>query len=243
MRGEVFRYFPGQPAPLQPEWTPPVTAQGRTVQKVAFTSLEGLRVKATYSRPATASATDRLPALLLVDYRKGIPVWGNEQPLDRIDWGARAVLVVETLDRGSRALEQNLRSYVDDDLLHHMKREAMVAGTTIESLQVYEVMRSIDLLRSLPNVDSGAITIAGKGEDGVNGMYAALLDGGRTHRVVLQSPTPSHVQGPHYLGVLRYTDVAETADLFGDRLRIFGEVPDRMRWGKSCESLIECLAR
>jgi cephalosporin-C deacetylase-like acetyl esterase len=243
LRGEVFRYFPSPPAPLQPEWTPPVTAQGRTVQKVSFSSVEGVRVKATYSRPATASAADRLPAILLVDHRKGIPVWGNEQPLDRIDWGARAVLVVETLDRGSRVLEQNLRSAVDDDLLHHMRREAMVAGTSIESLQVYEVMRSLELLRSLPNVDAGAVTIVGKGEDGVNGMYAALLDGARTHRVVLQSPTPSHLQGPHYLGVLRYTDVAETANLFGDRLRVFGEVPDSMRWGRSCESLIECLSR
>jgi cephalosporin-C deacetylase-like acetyl esterase len=214
---------------MDPEWTPAVTAQGRIVQRVTFASVEGVRVKATYSRPAAIGATARLPAVLLVDHRKGVPVWGNEQPLDRIDWGPRAVLIVETLDRGSRALEQNLRSYADDDLLHHMKREAMVAGTTIESLQVYEVMRSIELLRSLPNVDSAAIAIVGKGEDGVNGMYAALLDGGRTHRIVLESPTPSHVQGPHYLGVLRYTDVADTADLFADRLRIYGEVPDRMR--------------
>jgi hypothetical protein len=122
LRSEVFRYFPSQAAPLQPEWAPPVTAQGRTVQKVAFASVEGVRVKATYSRPAATTASDRLPAVLLVDHRKGIPVWGNEQPLDRIDWGQRAVLVVETLDRGSRALEQNLRSYVDDDLLHHMRR-------------------------------------------------------------------------------------------------------------------------
>jgi cephalosporin-C deacetylase-like acetyl esterase len=249
LRGEVFRYFPAQPAPLQPDWGPAVTVQGRTIQKVSFTSFEGLRVKATYSLPAGSAASllrgplspgQRLPAILLVDHRKGIPVWGNEQPLERNQWGERAVLIVETLDRGSRALEQNLRSFSDDDLLHHMKRQAMVAGTTLESMQLYEVLRSLDLLRSLPTVDPARITIAGKGEDGVNGLYAALLDG-NAQRVILHSPPASHLQGPHYLGVLRYTDIPETADLLADKLRITGEVPDRMRSAKTCGSMQECL--
>lgn len=240
LRDEVFRYYPEQPAPLQPEWSPETTVQGRKIQKVSFTSFEGLRVKATYSLPANSAPAARLPAILLVDHRKGIPVWGNEQPLERNQWGDHAVLVVETLDRGSRALEQNLRSFSDDDLLHHMKRQAMVTGTTLESMQLYEVLRSLDLLRSLPTVDTARITIVGKGEDGVNGMYAALLDG-KTQRVILHSPPASHVQGPHYLGVLRYTDIPETADLLADKLRITGEVPDRMRSAKVCASLQECL--
>ena len=71
-------------------------------------------------------------------------------------------------------------------------------------------------------------------------VYAALLDG-KTRRVVLQSPPASHVQGPHYLGVLRYTDIPETADLLADRLRVSGEVPERMRLAKACGSLQECL--
>ena len=149
------------------------------------------------------------------------------------------MLTVETLDRGSRALEQNLRSFTDDDLLHHMKRAAMVAGTTLESMQVYEVLRSLELLRSLPAVDANRITILGKGTDGVNGMYAALLDG-QVQRVVVHSPTPSHVQGPHYLGVLRYTDVSRTAALLEPRLRTYGEVPDRFP-ARSCRTLVECL--
>ena len=240
LRAEVFRYYPEQPPPLQPDWGPETTLQGRTIQKVSFTSFEGLRAKATYSLPAKSAPGTRLPAILLVDHRKGIPVWGNEQPLERNQWGDQAVLIVETLDRGSRALEQNLRSFSDDDLLHHMKRQAMVAGTTLESMQLYEILRSLDLLRSLPSVDPARITIVGKGEDGVNGLYAALLDG-KTRRVILQSPPASHVQGPHYLGVLRYTDIPETADLLADKVRISGEVPDRMRSARVCGSLPECL--
>jgi cephalosporin-C deacetylase-like acetyl esterase len=240
LRTEVFRYFPEQPAPLQPEWSDPTTGQGRTLRKVSFNSFDGLRVKGVYSLPAGAAANAKLPALLLVDHRKGIPVWGNEQPLERNQWGERAVLLVETLDRGSRALEQNLRSFKDDDDLHHMKRQAMVMGTTLESMQVYEILRSLEMLRSLPEVDPARITVLGKGDTGVNGMYAALLDG-KVNRVILNSPPVSHRQGPHYLGILRYTDIPETASLLGSSLRVYGEAPRDFRSASVCASLPDCL--
>ena len=214
LREEVFRYHPTA-VPLRPEWGEESIAQGRRIRRVSFTTFEGLRAKAVYSLPLRATGS-RLPVILLVDHRKGIPVWGNEQPLERNQWADRAVLTVEALDRGSRALEQNLRSFTDDDLLHHMKRQAMVAGTTLESMQVYEVLRSLELLRSLPDADAGRITILGKGPDGVNGMYAALLDG-KVSRVVLHSPPASHIYGPHYLGVLRHADIPETARRFSGR--------------------------
>ncbi len=237
---EVFRYFPGQPSPLRPEWGQESIVQGRKIRTVSFTSFDGLRARAIYSLPANVASDARLPVVLLVDHRKGIPVWGNEQPLERNQWGNRAVLIVETLDRGSRALEQNLRSFSDDDLRHHMRRQAMVAGTTLESMQVYEILRALELLRSLPGVDPAAIAVLGKGEDGVNGLYAALLDG-RVTRVVLQSPPASHVHGPHYLGVLRYTDIPETAALLSGRVRVNGEVPDRLRTVTTCATVEACL--
>jgi cephalosporin-C deacetylase-like acetyl esterase len=223
LRGEVFRYFPGSPAPLEPVWGEEMTVQGRRVKTVTFQGFEGLRVRAIYSLPEKASS-NRLPAVLLVDHRRGIPVWGNEQPLERNQWGERAVLVVETIDRGRRALEQNLRSFNDDDLVHHMRRQAMVAGTTIESMQVYEILRSLELLRAQPEVDSARITVTGRGVMGINGLYAALLDGG-VERVVLGSPPGSHREGPVYLGILRYTDIPEVMALLGARVDLYGEVP------------------
>jgi cephalosporin-C deacetylase-like acetyl esterase len=240
LRTEVFSYFPGKPLPLDVQWGEEITQQGRKARRVSFTSFEGLRVKGIYSLPAGTTESTRLPALVVADHRKGIPVWGNEQPLERSQWGARAVLLIETLDRGSRALEQNLRSFVDDDLLHHMKRQAMVMGTTLESMQVYEILRSLELLRSLPNVDAANVTILGKAEMGVNGMYAALLDG-KVQRVILNSPTGSHRQGPHYLGVLRYTDISEVAAAMSGAVRIHGEAPESLRSLSRCSSLQDCL--
>lgn len=224
LREEVFRYFPKEAASLRPIWSEPTALRGRIVKKVSFLSFEDLRVRAVYSLPANPTTRARLPAVLVVDHRKGIPVWGNEQPWERNRWGDRAVLIVETLDRGSRALEQNLRSFSDDDPLHHLKRQAMVVGTTLESMQVYEILRSLEVLRSQPEIDPARITIAGQGEAGVNGLYAALLDG-KVERVILASPPASHRQGPHYLGILRYTDIPEVLVLIGDKLRLYGEIP------------------
>lgn len=223
LRSEVFRYFPAKPEPLDAKWGEKSISQGRSVQTVTFGSFEGLRVKAKLSLPVEG-AGGKLPALLIADHRRGIPVWGNEQPLERNHWGRRAVLIVETVDRGSRALERNLRSFSDDDPAHHLRREAMVAGTTIESMQVYELMRSLDLLRAIPEIDAGRITVTGKGDMGINAMYAALLDG-RVASVLLHSPPASHRQGPHYLGVLRHTDIAGTAAALRGKVRVMGEVP------------------
>jgi cephalosporin-C deacetylase-like acetyl esterase len=226
--------------PLDPEWSAPTSIQGRTVRKVTFNSFEGLRVRALYSLPENTSS--KLPALVVVDDRKGIRVWGNEQPLERNQWGNRAVLIVETLDRGTRALEQNLRSFADDDALHHMKRQAMVMGTTLESMQVYEILRSLDLLRTAAQADPARITITGKSEAGINGLYAAVLDG-KVERVILGSPTASHRQGPHYLGILRYTDIPELVGMAGSKVRLYGEVPEALQHKSNvCGSLAACLA-
>jgi cephalosporin-C deacetylase-like acetyl esterase len=222
LRDEVFRYFPA-PGALDPKWGPETVVQGRRVRSVNFAAFDGLRVKALLSLPA-GGELHGLPALVIADHRRGIPVWGNEQPLERNQWGRMAVLLVETIDRGSRVLERNLRSFSDDDPVHHLRREAMVAGTTIESMQVFELMRAIALLRGLPEIDGARIAVTGKAEMGINAMYAALLDG-KVSRVVLHSPTASHRLGPHYLGVLRYTDVAWTAAAMQDRIRVFGEAP------------------
>ena len=228
LRSEVFRYISSEEIPFRPDLREEQEIQGRTVRKVSFNSFKDLRLRGVYSVPRGTGPDSRLPALLLIDHRRGIPVWGNEQLLEGYDWGERAVLIIETLDRGSRALEENLRSFRDDDLLHHMKRQAMVCGTTIESMQLYEVLRSVRFLKTLPEVDPARITISGKGESGINGLYAALLDRS-VERIILCSPTASHRQGPCYLNILRFTDIPEVVRLMSDRVGIYGEIPLSLR--------------
>jgi len=228
LRSEVFRYISLEDVPFEPAMEKEKGFNGRTVRKVSFNSFKDLRVRGVYSIPQGKRPSGGLPALLIIDHRRGIPVWGNEQLLEGCDWGQRAVLIIETLDRGSRALEENLRSFKDDDPRHHMRRQAMVCGTTIETMQLYEVLRSVSFLKSLPEVDPAKIIIAGKGESGINGLYAALLDSS-VQKAVLCSPTASHRQGPCYLNVLRFTDIPEVVSLMSNRVGIYGEVPLALR--------------
>ena len=72
---------PEKPPALDPQWSEPAVAGGRSVRKVTFTSFDGLRVQALYSLPEKRGSS-KLPALLVVDDRRGIRVWGNEQPLE-----------------------------------------------------------------------------------------------------------------------------------------------------------------
>lgn len=116
----------------------------------------------------------------------------------------------------------------------------MVMGTTIESMQVYEILRSIELLRGLAFVDPQAITLAGRYDMAVNALYASLLDG-NVERVVMTSPTGSHRQGPHYLGELGYMNVGHVAELEASRVRLLGERPPEMAKLAACGSLSDCL--
>jgi cephalosporin-C deacetylase-like acetyl esterase len=242
----VFRYFPEKDASFSPIWAEGKEQNGRYHKQVSFNSFEDLRVKGVYSLPGKAPVRGRIPAVLIIDHRRGMPRWGNEQPLDVNNWGDRAVLMVETLDRGTRSLERNLRSFNDDDLLHHMKRQAMVVGTTIESMQLYEVMRSLAFLRSLPEVDPSNITIVGKAETGIHGLYAALMSNG-VQRVIVGSPPGSHRVGPTYLGIMRYTDIPEVISLLGNKVRVYGEIPLALKpivaaQGRDKPLLVESLA-
>ncbi len=246
LQSEVFRYFPEKDPAFAPVWAEGKELYGRFHKQVSFNSFEDLRVKGVYSLPGKAPARGKLPAVLIIDHRRGMPRWGNEQPLEMNDWGDRAVLIVEPLDRGTRSLERNLRSFSDDDLLHHMKRQAMVVGTTIEAMQLYEVMRSLAFLRSLPEVDPSNITIVGKAETGIHGLYAALLSNG-VQRVIVGSPPGSHRVGPTYLGILRYTDIPEVISLLGNKVRIYGEIPLALKpivaaQGMNTPLLVESLA-
>jgi len=221
---EVFRYFPREACSLKSEWGKEKIVQGRNIRNVSFNSFQDMHVRGVYSLPDVSGSRSGLPAVLVLDHRRGIPVWGNKQSLEGNRWGDRAVLVIETLDYGSRALERNLRSFNDDDLRHHMRRQAMVAGTTLEAMQMYEVLRSLEFLRSMPEIDKTKITIIGKGEVGINGLYAALLDG-EVERVILNSPPVSHRQGPCYLGILRFTDIPEVIALMQNKVKLYGEIP------------------
>jgi len=104
---------------------------------------------------------------------------------------------------------------VDRYRLTTLKRTAALVGATLESMQIWDVLRAVDLL-TVEQPDLSSISVYGRDGMGVLGLYAAALDE-RITRVILENPPGSHLRGPALLNVLRVTDIPEAAALVAPR--------------------------
>ena len=92
-------------------------------------------------------------------------------------------------------------------------------------MRVWDVMRAFEVLRGEEGVDPDRVLLVGRGTAGALGLYAAILDS-RIHQVMMIDAPSSHVQGPVFLNVLRYTDLSEAAALLAPRrLNFYGRMP------------------
>jgi cephalosporin-C deacetylase-like acetyl esterase len=104
-------------------------------------------------------------------------------------------------------------------------RNAMHVGETPDSLRLRDIRRALLRIQQMPGVDPARITVAGRGQSGVLGLYAAILEQS-VHQVILMDPPESHDQGPLFLNILRHTDIPEAAALLAPRrLLFYGKIP------------------
>ncbi len=190
---------------------------GRRLEKADYQALPGVTVRASLSLPEKAAPGSRMPAVLVVKDGSGT-IWDNLGATDprAMAWGDRVALSIEPLDTRSRTLE--------DSLAHQMRRQAVIAGYSFDGIRIFEIMQGIKALRALPEVDPERVILYGRGEMGINALYAALLDG-KVERVILESPTGSHLEGPYYPQVLTVTDIPEVTALLAGKVRVTGNLP------------------
>ena len=65
-------------------------------------------------------------------------------------------------------------------------RRALHAGLSLFGLRVYNVLRTLEYLRTRHDVDKERVSIAGVGRGALWGLYASALDGTVTHTVLLR---------------------------------------------------------
>src|SRR5262249_35148609 len=85
--------------------------------------------------------------------------------------------------------------------LAEIERSASWTGRTVAAMQVWDVLRAVEWAAREAKVPTASVTVYGKGEMGVVGLYAALFDA-RVRQVILKDPPESHRQGPALLNVL-----------------------------------------
>ncbi len=125
------------------------------------------------------------------------------------------------------------------ELQWHIRRAAAWTGRTIASMRVYDVMRCVEALRSLPNVDGERISIAARGEMAVIALYAALMDGGIHTTIIQDAPATQNAasqkdgrgEAIEMLNCLRITDSPQVAGmLYPTKLVILGKPHENYNW-------------
>ena len=100
--------------------------------------------------------------------------------------------------------------------MSNIRMTAALLGSTVESMQLWDLLRSVDYLVEGEGLKLDGISVYGRKHMGALGLYAAALDP-RITRVILDDPPASHWQAPALLNVLRITDIPEAAGLMAPR--------------------------
>ncbi|HXX95084.1 MAG TPA: acetylxylan esterase [Planctomycetota bacterium] len=221
LREEVFRAFPKEKIEFRARASSDSGGWGARYadfKEVVFESEPGVPVRARLFKPRAAS--DATPLLVYVK-RPGDSIY----PLDLDELlpilGRYTVLI---LNPRLTELAVSPREYAD------LERSASWVGRTVGSMQVWDILRAVEWVLALEKVPRSSVTVYGKGDMGVLGLYAALFDE-RISRIVLENPPESHRQGPALLNVLRVTDIPEAAAALAPRpLVVLGPVPPAFEW-------------
>ncbi|MBN9658056.1 MAG: hypothetical protein J0H49_07750 [Acidobacteria bacterium] len=209
LRLETFAAFPVSAPPADPVQTPVQewTARYGEAYRIEFTTEPGLRLTGHHYVPRGAKGTKSL-------------LWleGDDDLIDPINHdrilpalGRCRVLVMRPRGAGYGLDRQRLTT---------IKRSAAILGATLESMQVWDVMRAVDQLVALQPAPAQSITLFARQGMGVPAIYAAAYDE-RIARVVLEDPPATHWHGPAMMNILRTTDLAEVAAMIAPRLLVF----------------------
>jgi cephalosporin-C deacetylase-like acetyl esterase len=206
LKDKVFRAFPGKQVPFAVSRTRETgwTSRFADAWNVEFTTEEGVRVGGQLFVPRSA----RRPMAALIHVKGAADI---VYPVD-YDFilpalGKHAIFVLRP-----RAVDYPL----DNFRMATLRRTAALVGATLESMQLWDILRSVDYLIEEEKLPLDSISICGRGEMGALGFYAAALDE-RITRVIVDNPPASHWQGPALLNVLRVTDLPEAAALVAPR--------------------------
>ena len=228
LKEKVFRWFPRERIPF-------ATQVGRDkggwanryadYKDVVFDSEPGVPVRARVLTPR--KLTPETPLLLYVK-RPGDSI----HPLDLDE-------LLPVLGRYTVViLYPRLAEHPLTPLEHaEIERSAAWIGRTIASMQVWDTLRAVEWIVAEEKIPMSSLAFYGKGETGILGLYAAILDP-RIREVVLKDPPESHRQGPALLNVLRVTDIAEAAAACAPRkVTVLGRTPTAFEFTKGIYAL------
>ena len=206
LKDKVFRAFPFTKVPFETWKGVDKGWPSRYADTfyVEFTTEDGIRVNGQLFVPRDAAK--QTSALIYVKGSSDV-VYPVDYDLILPALGQQVVFVLQP-----RGVDYPMSNYK----LATIKRTAVLQGSSLESMQIWDILRSVDFLKEDQQLPLSAISVYGRRMMGPLGLYAAALDP-RITRVILDDPPASHWQGPALLNVLRITDLPEAAALIAPR--------------------------
>jgi dienelactone hydrolase len=125
--------------------------------------------------------------------------------------------------------------------------QAMAVGKSLVGMRADDVIRGIDWLVSLPDVDPAAITVYGRGPEAMAALHAAVVDQRIGHlvlenllvsyRAALDAPLHRNLSDVVLPGVLRHYDVKDLLQAIAPREIVLVNVSDAMGFTAREEAL------
>lgn len=206
LRQKVYRALPKHRVPFD-AWKAPYrmwTEKYADSFNVEFSTEESLRVHGQLFIPRNGKSSH--PALIYVKDREDI-VFSIDFDHLLSAFNDHVVLVLYP-----RAVDYPM----DVNRTSITKMTVALLGGTLETLQLWDILRSLDFLSESENLNLSSVSLYARKQMGGLALHAAALDD-RIKRVILDDPPSSHWQGPALLNVLRLTDLAEVAAMAAPR--------------------------
>jgi cephalosporin-C deacetylase-like acetyl esterase len=226
---QTFAHFPQKPCDLRIEVTyEHEDNDGRPHRRIAFDSEPDVRLIAQLSYPL--KATEDGPPVLLYLHE---PEAGRRdfETMTRPFVGEWARMAFWPRGTGETASGRELD--------WHLRRAAALTGRTVASMQVYDALRAVQVVRGEKGVNAKRISIMGRGRMAVVALYAALLDGNLETVVLVDPPASQDVDdrcgtpGIEMLSCLRFTDLPQVAGLLWPSELVFvGHRPSTYAWAE-----------
>lgn len=144
--------------------------EGYAIENVVFESRAGFPVSCNLYRPAPSAGGKRAAVLVplghyILEGKTASEVQALADGLARL---GMVVLVYDAIGHGERMIPGNVH--------HEAGYALMPVGETIAGWMVWDSMRAIDYLETLPEVDASRIGVTGNSGGGLNTLLTAALD-------------------------------------------------------------------
>ncbi len=230
LKRETFGAFPGNPLPLKSRHiyrTKDYAPYGTDIYSFISEEEWRLKVEIHWNQDPTKKSP-----LMIVLRNPGEGRYDSEAFVNRLDkqWN---IAYFEVRGVGEFGWSPELQ--------WHIRRASAWTGRTIASMQVYDVLRCLKLLRTLEGVNPEKTGIAAREDMSVVALYAALLDE-RVSTLIIKDPPPTQDtpsspdgRGPaiEMLNCLRVTDIGQLPALIAPTSTFgIGTMPEKWRWSE-----------